>query len=74
MRDAPEWWDLYLDTGAYVNRNYVQVNYFWNEFLRAFWLNSMEPGSILRTDFYDDADVPKSLVDWERWRELKKTP
>jgi hypothetical protein len=74
MRDAPEWWDLYLDTGAYLNRNYVQVNYFWGEFLRAFWLNSQEDGSIPREDFYDDAEIPPSLVDWERWRELKKTP
>lgn len=74
MRDAPAWWDLFLDTGVYTGLSNTRVDEAWDDFLRAFWLNSSEEGSIPRDEFYDKWDVEPSLVDWEEWRELKKTP
>lgn len=71
---AEEWWDLYLDTGIWVSRTYAETNRGWRDFLRAFWLNSSEPDSYAREDFYDEYDTPKTLIDWDRWRVMKKTP
>lgn len=74
LHDCPEWWDLYLDTGAWISQDYGTVNVLWRDFLRAFWLNSQEDDWLPRTEWYDEADVNAQMIDWEEWREIKKTP
>jgi len=69
-----EYWDLFLDTGAWIRRSYDMINRLWEDFLRAFWLTSSEPGAVPRDEWYDEADVDPSLIDWDRWREIKRTP
>ena len=44
----------------------------WDEFLRAYYLTSDEPGAIPRERFHQDTNIPPSQVDWELWREIKR--
>ena len=69
-----DYWDLYLDTGAWIGRSREIIDRLWEDFLRAFWLVSDEPDSMPRDEWYDEADVDRSLIDWDRWREIKHTP
>jgi len=72
--EGEEYWDLFGDTGIPLAENYSNTNDAWDEFLRSFWLNSSEDGSVPRSDFYDDWDVTRAQIDWPHWREIKKTP
>lgn len=44
----------------------------WEEFLRAYYLTSDEPGAIPREQFHRNTNIPQSQVDWELWREIKR--
>lgn len=44
----------------------------WDEFLRAYYLTSDEPGAIPRERFHQDTNIPQSQVDWELWRTIKR--
>lgn len=44
----------------------------WDEFLRAYYLTSDEPGAISREQFHQNTNIPKSQVDWELWRTIKR--
>lgn len=72
--NARDYWDLFSDTGLPTGLDYDSTNEAWDEFLRAFWLNSTEAGSIRRETFYNDWDLSRELIDWDAWREYKKTP
>ncbi len=66
--------EIYNDTGMSLEESQAEYERLWDKFLRAFWLNSGEDGSVPRDDWYEDANVPKDRIDWEHWREVKKTP
>ena len=44
----------------------------WEEFLRAYYLTSDEPGAIPRERFHQDTNIPRSQVDWGLWKQIKR--
>ncbi len=44
----------------------------WDEYLRAFYLTTDEDGHITRQDFYNMTGIPKSQIEWDLWRALKR--
>lgn len=59
----------YIDDDA--EREEAELNG-WDEFLRAYYLTSDEPGAISREQFHQDTNIPPSRVDWEVWRNIKR--
>ncbi len=65
--------EIYDDAGMAIEPDNAEYERLWDKFLRAFWLNSTEPGSVPRAEWYDDANIPRDMIDWSHWREVKKT-
>jgi hypothetical protein len=69
-----DWRELFDDTGVeIVEDNPREIERLWNEFLRAFYLTSDEEGSIARDIYYADSGLGSDRIDWEVFREIKKT-
>jgi hypothetical protein len=67
-------WRIFEDTGIPTGHDYFETNALFDEFLRAFWLDTDDDGMIPRAQFYDDADLVPDLIDWDEWREWRDTP
>lgn len=56
-----------------------EEEYFWDMFLRSFYLSTADPGHLARGDsnnpgqFYRESGIPPSAVDWSEWRNLHKS-
>jgi hypothetical protein len=48
------------------------VETYWDEFLRAYYLTSAEPGSVSREQFHQDTGIPESRIDWGLWKSIKR--
>jgi hypothetical protein len=44
--------------------------YFWDMFLRAFYLDTHDRGHVPRDRFYRETGIPASAIDWAEWRDL----
>jgi hypothetical protein len=44
----------------------------WEEYLRAYYLTSDEPGAVSREQFHQDTNIPRSQVDWGLWKQIKR--
>ena len=53
-----------------INR---RVDEAFEDYLKAFWRLDAPGGSIRRQEFYDEWELPLSLIDWDRWREESET-
>jgi hypothetical protein len=60
---------MYHDT---EEENDEEVEQYWDEFLRAYYLASAEPGSVSREQFHQDTGIPSSQVDWDLWKQIKR--
>lgn len=67
-------WEIFEDTGIPTGHSYFETNELFEEFLRAFWLDTDDDGFVRRTQFYDDADLTPALIDWDAWKEWRDTP
>ena len=72
--NAEKAWEIFEDTGIPTGHGYFETNELFEEFLRAFWLDSDDDGFVRRTRFYEDADITPALIDWPEWREWRDTP
>jgi hypothetical protein len=59
----------YHDTDAEDDE---EVEEYWDEFLRAYYLTTGEENYVLRDQFHNDSGIPKSELDWDLWREIKR--
>jgi len=67
--------DIFYDTGILaVEDDIREIERLWDKFLRSFYLVSAEPGSVSREEFYSDSGLNRDRIDWEAWREVKRTP
>lgn len=66
-----DWRELY-DPISIIFDGDAQVERYWSQFLRAFYLTTKESGHIKRQTFYNNTGVPPSEIDWELWRELRR--
>jgi len=71
---ADKGWEIFGDSGAPTGHDYFETNELWDEFLRAFWLDTNDDGFILRSQYYEDAEITPVLIDWPEWREWRDTP
>ena len=71
---ADKAWELFENTGIPTGHDYQETNVAFEEFLRAFWLDTDRDGHIMRAEFYDDWDIVPDVIDWEEWREWRDTP
>jgi hypothetical protein len=72
--DYQNYKELWLDTGVtVVEDDEDELVWLWDQFLRAFYLTSAEPGNVSRSQYYQDSGLGKDRIDWERYREIKKT-
>lgn len=74
-----EWREIYdnfsatfLDPSASNEVNNAEVERYWDEFLRAYYLTTSESGFILRRQFHTDTGIPESEIDWDLWRSIKR--
>lgn len=44
----------------------------WDEYLRAYYLTTDEAGHVPREDFHNDTGIPRSEIDWDLWRALRR--
>jgi hypothetical protein len=76
--EYPDWYDLFTSLQIEFDDD-AEHEYFWELFLRSFYLASDDPGSVRRGDsndpgrFYRESGIPPSAVDWSLWRDLHKT-
>jgi len=70
--DINQYWEIFVDSGAPIDVSYGRVNRLWRNFLRAFYLTLDEANGYTRDDWYEDADTVPALIDWQRWREVKR--
>jgi hypothetical protein len=69
-----DWWELFIDTGiTRIEQAPAEVDRLWDQFLRAFYLTGDDEGSVPRNDFYADSGLTKRRIDWQKWREVKRT-
>jgi len=80
----PEWRDLWnpLEIIFYQSNQsgqrvvnaqiYRDIERYWDEFLRAYFLTTGESGYVTRERFHDDTGIPPGEMDWELWRALKR--
>lgn len=74
-----EWREIYdsfsatfLDPSASNEVNNAEVERYWDEFLRAYYLTTSESGFIFRRQFHADTGIPESEIDWDLWRSIKR--
>lgn len=72
--NADKAWEIFEDTGIPTGHDYWETNSLFDEFLRAFWLDTDDDGFVRRSQFYEDADLTPALIDWPEWREWRDTP
>jgi hypothetical protein len=73
-RDYLNWRDLFEDTGITQTEDDLrELERLFGEFLRAFYFTSDESESISREEYYSDSGLGSDRIDWERFREIKKT-
>ena len=83
LQDYPEWREVYdpLSIVFQVHRrdgsvdwieSYPEIEEYWDEFLRAYYLTTHEPGFVTREKFSNDTGIPGSEVDWDLWREIRR--
>jgi hypothetical protein len=69
-----EWRDFFEDTGITLTEDdNREIERLFSEFLRAFYLTSDNRDSFPRDDYYADSGLGSDRIDWERFREIKKT-
>lgn len=74
-----EWRELYDPLGQIFryhgdrDADDAEVENYWDEFLRAYYLTTADPGHVPRERFHSDTGIPQSEVDWDLWREIKIT-
>jgi hypothetical protein len=78
-----DWRELYdpLSVVAEVNRrdgsvdwvaSYPDIEEIWDDYLRAYYLTTHEPGHITRDVFAARTGIPNSAMDWDLWREMRR--
>jgi hypothetical protein len=67
----PEWRELY-DPLAVIFDDYGEIEFYWSEFLGAYYLTTSESGHVNRKQFHRETGIPQSEIDWELWKELKR--
>jgi hypothetical protein len=77
--DYLEWRQVYdqfsatfIDESASREVNDAEVERYWDEFLRAYYLTSDEYGSVPRRQFHSDTGIPRSEIDWDLWQQIKR--
>lgn len=68
-----DWRDLWVQHD-YLYDTYREKELRWDQFLRAFYLRKADTGSLPRDEFYNEAGIARSTLDWQAWRELIDTP
>jgi hypothetical protein len=48
----------------------AEHEYFWDMFLRSFYLDSNDAGMIPRDRFYRETGITKDSIDWQEWRDV----
>jgi hypothetical protein len=66
-----EWRELYDHLSVIFDTD-EEIEHYWDQFLRAFYLTSSEPGSVSRQRFYRNTGIPANQIDWDLWREIKR--
>jgi hypothetical protein len=49
--------------------NDAEREYFWDMFLRSFYLDSHDAGMIPRDQFYQETGFSQESIVWQEWRE-----
>src|SRR6185312_5514924 len=71
LTDYPEWRDTF-DHMAVIFDGDEEIEEGWDEYLRAYYLTSDEDGHVDRAEFHSDHGIPRSEIDWELWRAIKR--
>jgi hypothetical protein len=66
-----EWRELY-DPMSVIFDDDSETEEYWEQFLRAYYLASSEAGSVSRDQFHRETGIPRSELDWELWRNLRR--
>jgi hypothetical protein len=70
-----DWFDIFEDLQVDFDDN-REKEYFWDMFLRSFYLSTGDSGYIRRGGpgdpgrFYQETGIPPSAIDWAGWRDL----
>lgn len=67
--DYLDWLDLFDNLQVDFDDD-DERKYFWDMFLRAFYLDSHDRDSVPRDEFYRQTGIPRSAIDWSEWRDL----
>jgi hypothetical protein len=76
--DYEEWREIYDPMSTVFmyhdteEENDEEVEQYWDEFLRAYYLTSAEPGNVSRDQFHRDTGIPESRIDWDLWKNIKR--
>lgn len=66
-----DWRELF-DEFSFIFDTYREIEQYWDEFLRAYFLTTNEPGHVSRERFHNDTGIPPGQIDWELWRLLRR--
>jgi hypothetical protein len=66
-----ETWREIFDSQAVIFDDNEETEHFWEQFLRAFYVDPDNDDAIRRDDYYDESGIAPSGIDWEAWREAK---
>lgn len=78
-----DWRELFDDLSVVVQVNrrdgsvdwvasYPDIEEIWDDYLRAYYLTTKEPGFITRVEFTNRTGIPNSALDWDLWREMRR--
>jgi hypothetical protein len=69
-----EWHDLYRNSVEALDMDRPDFEYFWDEFLRAYYLTTHERGHVTRNAFHRNIGIRQRdwEMDWEEWRNLRR--
>jgi hypothetical protein len=71
LTDYSEWREIY-DPMSVVFDDDAETEEGWDEYLRAYYLTTDEPGHVTREQFHNDTNIPRSAQDWDLWKEIKR--
>lgn len=71
LTDYPEWRETFNHFQVIFDDE-EEIEGGWDEYLRAYYLTSGEAGHVDRDEFHNNTGIPRSEIDWELWRAIKR--